>query len=268
MGTPRRLDLIVIVALAAIAAALALSGVNSPAARILFGLPLVFIAPGYALTAASFRMGSLGLPDRIAFILGLSLACAVLGGLILNWTPFGLRTASWAVLMCAITFAGCGVAFLRWRTDAHPADARSFIGLKPRAALLFAFAVVVTAGAIGLSAAGQAQQQASEGYVQFWILPVSKSASDEQTVSVGVSNQQSRTMQFRLVIQQDGKTVQMWPAITVKPHETWVTKRTLQAPASTISAPSGSQGEEVEAILYRSDTPTAVYRHVQLWLTP
>jgi uncharacterized membrane protein len=170
--------------------------------------------------------------------------------------------------MSAITFLGCGIAFLRWREDALPAFEFSTSGLTPRAALLFAFAVVIAVGAIGLSAAGQAQQQASEGYVQLWILPGSKATSGEETVSVGVSNQQSRTMEFRLELQQDGKTVQVWPSIVVKPHGTWAAKRTFQVSAGSTPAQSANPGGEVEAILYRSDAPTAIYRHVQLWLTP
>jgi hypothetical protein len=54
-------------------------------------LPLVLVLPGYAVTAALFPNRSLGVPERLVFSLGLSVAIVVLGGLLLNVTPFGVR---------------------------------------------------------------------------------------------------------------------------------------------------------------------------------
>src|SRR3954468_21171576 len=96
----------------AIALFLALGG---GAVRVLVALPFVLVLPGLALTAALFPTGALDVAERLLFSLGLSLAITALGGLVLQLTPWGLRPASWALLLGLVTLAAGAAAFLRWR---------------------------------------------------------------------------------------------------------------------------------------------------------
>jgi uncharacterized membrane protein len=67
---------------------------NSPV-RILLGLPFVLFFTGYVSISALFpRKEELDIIERLAFGTGLSIAITSLIGLILNYTPFGIRVYS------------------------------------------------------------------------------------------------------------------------------------------------------------------------------
>ena len=61
--------------------------------RIILGLPFLLFFPGYTLVAALFtRKEGMGSVERVALSFGLSIAVVPLIGLILNYTPWGIRT--------------------------------------------------------------------------------------------------------------------------------------------------------------------------------
>ena len=69
-----------------------LVALTSGALRIALGLLLVIFFPGYALLSALFpKRGDLGGVERVALSFGLSIAVVPLIGLILNYTPSGIR---------------------------------------------------------------------------------------------------------------------------------------------------------------------------------
>jgi hypothetical protein len=107
----RNTDLAVIAAVTVAAALVTgLTGGGGPAIawlRVLAGVPLVLVLPGYALTAFTLPARS---PRGFSLVLwrglwstGLSLAVAVLGGLLLNVFPVGLTRVSWTILLAAVT---------------------------------------------------------------------------------------------------------------------------------------------------------------------
>jgi len=60
--------------------------------RVTFALPIILFIPGYGLIAALFpKKGDLEMIERIALSFGLSIAIVPLIGLILNYTPWGIR---------------------------------------------------------------------------------------------------------------------------------------------------------------------------------
>jgi hypothetical protein len=97
-------------AVGAIAISLALISVTSGAVlylRYVFGSALVLFIPGYALIEALYPKRELDELTRVALSIGLSLALVPLAGLVLNYTPFGIR-----LLPVAISIAGMSVIFL------------------------------------------------------------------------------------------------------------------------------------------------------------
>ena len=61
--------------------------------RIILGLPFLLFFPGYTLVAALFtKKEGMGSIERVALSFGLSIAVVPLIGLILNYTPWGIRT--------------------------------------------------------------------------------------------------------------------------------------------------------------------------------
>jgi uncharacterized membrane protein len=257
----RCVDILVVVAITIVAVALAFTVTPNRVLGRIWTLPLVLLLPGYALTAAMFPRGSLGLPSRLVFSLGLSLVIVILGGLALNWTPFGLHASSWSVLLGGITLCACVVTLVRRRGQSVTSSVQrrvSIPGFTVRQALLLALAAIVVCAAIVVSSIGAAQQP-YPGFTQFWMLPIG-GANPPNAVRLGVSNMQSTAMKSSLTVSEDGKVVKVWPAIDLKPNEKW--EVTLLLPQTHHAAAA-----KVEALLYRVNAPTTVYRHVVLWLS-
>jgi len=93
-------------AIGAVAASLALISVTSGAAlylRYVFGSVLVLFLPGYALIEALYPKRELDELTRFALSIGLSLALVPLAGLVLNYTPFGIRLVPVAIALAGLT---------------------------------------------------------------------------------------------------------------------------------------------------------------------
>src|SRR6266849_231134 len=264
----KSVDILVIIVITIVAVALVfVMPPDSVPGRILT-LPLVLVLPGYALMASVFPRRSLGTVECLVFSLGLSLVIVVLGGLVLNWTPFGLRASSWSLLLGSITLGACAVALARRRglRTCHAERTRSIsalygllrikgVGLTFRQGLLLGMAVVIICGAIAISNIGAAQQP-FPGFTQLWILPAG-GANPKNAVRLGVSNMESTAMEYSLAVNVDGKVVKLWPSIDLKPSEKWET--TLMLPQT---AHIGAV--RVEVVLYRTNAPATIYRHVVL----
>lgn len=97
-------------AVAAVAASVGLISVTSGAAlyaRYVFGSALVLFLPGYALIEALYPKRELDELTRFALSIGLSLALVPLTGLVLNYTPWGIR-----LLPVTISIAGLTLVLL------------------------------------------------------------------------------------------------------------------------------------------------------------
>ena len=95
-------------AVGAVALSVGLISVTGGAAiylRYVFGSALVLFLPGYALIEALYPKGELDELTRFALSIGLSLAITPLTGLVLNYTPFGIRLLPVAISLAAITLA-------------------------------------------------------------------------------------------------------------------------------------------------------------------
>jgi len=75
--------------------------------RYVFGSALILFLPGYSLIEALYPKGELDNLIRFALSIGLSLAIVPLTGLVLNYTPFGIR-----LLPVAFSIAGITIALL------------------------------------------------------------------------------------------------------------------------------------------------------------
>jgi uncharacterized membrane protein len=256
----RSVDIFAVVAITLVTTVLALLVPPDIVLIRIVTLPLVLVLPGYALTSALFPNHSLGVAERLVFSLSLSLIIVILGGLALNWTPFGLRASSWAVLLGGFTLGASAVALVRRRGQGAPAPGWlgiGNIGLTLRRGLLLGLALVIVCGAVAVSIIG-AERQSYAGFTQLWFRP-SGGAYAENAVSFGVSNMEATAMEYTLTVNLDGKVVKEWLSIDLNPNGKW--KATL------VLAHNGNAGAvRVEVDLYRADAPKTIYRHVMLWL--
>lgn len=116
------LDLLCIMLIVAGEFILVGSGIASGPVNIVFGVLLALVLPGYALSAAVFRMRSVRTAERAALTLGISLSVAVLGGLVLDALPSGLETQTWLFLLGGVTVIASMIAL--WRRTRHASAMR------------------------------------------------------------------------------------------------------------------------------------------------
>ncbi|MCK4445352.1 MAG: DUF1616 domain-containing protein [Thermoplasmata archaeon] len=104
------LGILILTVLLVIAVALSGEGVI----RIALGLIFILFLPGYALIAALFPSGkSIDWIERLALSFGLSIAVTPLIGLVLNYTPWGIRLEPIVASLSLFVIAMCGIAYYR-----------------------------------------------------------------------------------------------------------------------------------------------------------
>jgi len=247
----KHFDLLLVLLLTVLGAVIAVTSTGG-FIRVLLTLPLVFVLPGYALTEAIFAKPNMEFPEKVAFILGLSLAVDILGGLVLNLTPWGLQTSSWVILLSGFTFGAVGVAI--WRRKHIPAVQQMKPHLDIRQGVLFGLAAVIAGGALAVASLGVLNQP-SQRFTQFWILPVKDANVD--TVQVGISNMETTDISYKVELKIGKKVIRDWSPIELKRGENWTVEFALPKKQTEV--------EMVEALLYRLDSPDTIYRRVTLW---
>lgn len=241
-----------IVACAAVAVAFA-PGVPT-VVRVLLGLPLVLVLPGYTLTALatpSLGRGRWG-ADKILFSLGTSISVAVLGGLVLNFTPWGLERRSWSLLLAVFTIvAAMGAVVRRAGATGPPSAARRRAHAVP---LLFCVvAALIASAAVGISRRGALQTDQQSTFSQLSMLPT----SGNNDLRIDVTNHEGATQHYRIVLHAGNRQLSDFQGITLAAGDTW--SRTVRMPTNL---PSRTR---IEADLYRATSPHSVYRHVTYW---
>ncbi len=221
--------------------------------RFAFGAPLLLYFPGSMLTALLFPQPSLTMPVRLLLILGLSLAVAVVGGLVLNLTPWGLETSSWTLWLGSTTLVAGAAAMGRHRrhTVMQPEEFR--LGLNLRQSLLAGAALVVLVSAIGVARWG-ALHAPSKPFTQLWATPVA--GSNGETIQIGIRNHEHAVEIYQLQVVVGEEIVYGRSALMLGPDQRW--QQVVPLPAN---APPDAP---VEVQLYRADELAHVYRRVVL----
>lgn len=251
-------DLGIVAALSTGAIILSLAGLMAPWVNIFFGLPLALVLPGYAVTAA-LSGRSFGLIERTLLTLGLSITLVIMGGLLLNLTPWGLQAGSWAVLLGSISLAACGIALLH-RSHENQTQTSQVINpaskgpqlsrwLNKTQFVMLGLAAIVVVSAFAVARNSAEQQNVS--FTQLWMLPT---APNSDTVKVGLHNNERASIKYRVALEVDGKAVQEWASIELASGQRWET---------TAQLPTDNKGR-VEAVVYRLDAPQTLYRRVGL----
>lgn len=221
--------------------------------RLLAALPLTLFLPGYAVIACAFGSHELAPPKRVALSVATSLAILALATFVLNIFPFGLTTASWAVLLPLVVIGACrGAALRRDRPERDPGG----ISLPRPAAGGLAVSVVALAIAVAAVALAQKPLPADDavGFTALWMLPTD---SREDAVAVGVVSNQHHPTSYRLTVSL-GKNQSKSYRVKLDPGEERVYE---------VDVPPKPDGRtHVVASLYRKQRPEDPYRRVTSWL--
>jgi len=147
--------------------------------RIVFGLPFVLLFPGYILTVALFsRRNALDGIERIALSLGFSIVTVPFIGLILNYTPWGIKL--YPILISLAIFIAI-ISILAWYQRRRLPEAERFImtlhlylapwrGHKFVDKLLSIILIATILGSIGTLSYVIATPKEGEKFTEFYIL--------------------------------------------------------------------------------------------------
>ena len=244
--------------------------------RILLGLPFVLLFPGYVLTAALFpRKNTLDAVERLALSFGLSIALVSLIGLILNYTPWGIRLypvlISLVILIIALSIA---TWYRRQRLADFERFAVSFrLNLAPWKGqslvdkVISVILIAVVLGTVSTLGYVIATPKSGEKFTEFYILGLDGKAIDypgelkvgeQGRVLAGIINREHEDVNYRLEITINGVSSNALGPIVLQNEGRW------EQEVNFIPTQIGDN-QKVEFLLYKQGQSEA-YRAIHLWV--
>ena len=260
--------------------------VNETLFRAGAGLLLCLFLPGYALGVVLFpSVANLRGVSRIALSFGFSIVITPVIVIAANITRWGITLPSLALSLGAFTFICIALAhyrrehipkverpiytFLNKRHESF--FARSFISqnrLNKTLSIVLVSLIVISAAAL-IVYAGFGNSDSSQKYTQLYVLdangrtinyPLNYTLGAENAVTVGISNHESRSVEYNLVLIQNGSTgsKQLYSKQVVLPENaTWQNLINIQ--------PTAVGEFKMEFLLFTGNNSSAPYREVHLW---
>jgi uncharacterized membrane protein len=244
--------------------------------RIILGGVFLLIFPGYSMMAALFPgKNSLTNIERATFTIVLSFVLVTLIGLMLNYTPWGIRLTPIYIATSIIIVVFSGVALLRrYRLpEAERYSPHLSIKMPKRGktskidiALSICLAVVVI-GAISAVGYVIAHPKVQEVFSDFYVLgaenmmenyPRDLILGEQTNVTLGIKNHENQDTSYKVSVTIDGAEVQSLGPILLADEATWSNDVTLE-PSKV------GDNQKVEFTLYKGDDP-APYLTLHLWL--
>jgi uncharacterized membrane protein len=280
---------------------------NTLPVRIVLTLPLFLFIPGYCFIAALFpRAREISVAERIALSIGFSVALVSLMGLVLNFTPGGIRLDP--VVLSITLFTVLMILVAWYRRDHLPGDERfmvSFLtlgrsinhGLLPQnesrtdrilsgILVISVLAAVLTAGFV------IAFPQEGERYSELFILGENRTADDYPSFMVegrgypmyiGVGNHEDRNITYsieRWMMREEfdtGKNLSSVKTMDLVDRQSFTLVHNETRVLPVILSAGKTEYNRVEFLLFNETVPgsevagsdriNASYRHVNLWIT-
>jgi uncharacterized membrane protein len=261
-------------------------GLSETALRNVLGLPFVLFLPGYALIAALFPAKSdLDGIERTALSFGLSIAVVPLIGLVLNYTPWGIRLLPVLVSLSIFILIMCGLAYLRRialpDTEAFNIPFRETalslkadILEKPQSKLdrvLTVFMVLSILLSVATLVYVVVTPKEGEHFTEFYLLGPQGTADNyitnytlgqSETVIVGVVNHEYRPVNYTMEVKLENQSLPLpenLQQITLAHNETW------EEPV-TLTPTLEGQDMKLEFLLFNETDKTTPYRDLHLWI--
>jgi uncharacterized membrane protein len=253
---------------------LIISFVPSNIVRIMLGIPFVLFCPGYVLMLALFpRKHTVNGVERIALSFALSLAIVPLIGLLLNYSPWGLRLESILYSLASFIFI---MSLIGWQRQNKVAEEERFgfkfhltllggrISFRDKAlSVLLVLAVLGALGAIGYAIAVPKDGQR---FTEFYLLgpggkteyPQELRAGETATVAISIVNHEGETVIYRLEVRVNGVKASEIAPIALDNDAEW-----RQEVSFTPQVPAR---QKVEFILYRDGRDEPYLAPLHLWV--
>ncbi len=245
--------------------------------RTVLGIPFVLFFPGYTLICALFPgKKDLGEIERVALSIGLSLAVVPLLGLVLNYTPWGIRLASILASLFIFTLIMSALSFYRRAKLPYEQKFSPYLLVKmpkwnaiSRSDKLFLIGflvaiVVVASSTVYLASAPKIGERFTEFYVlgsngKLADYPVNLMLGENGTVVLGITNHEYENLTYRIVICLENQPLEAIDEIQLSHEMNWSQNYTF-TPKET--------GEKTKLAfeLYKQNIDEP-YRSLQLWIT-
>ena len=244
--------------------------------RVILGLPILLFFPGYTLIAALFpRKGNIDSIERVALSFGLSFAIVPLIGLILNYTPWGIRLYPILVSIAIFIIITSLVAWHRRRilaqaerfTVSFNFSLPSWRGQNFIDKILLIILIATILGAIGTLGYVIATPRVGEKFTEFYMLgldgkvidyPRELKVGEEGRVRVGVINREHEIVSYRLKVEIDGVSNNQIEPLELGHDEKW------EEVVSFVPARAGDS-QKVEFLLYKNGEGEP-YLKLHLWI--
>jgi uncharacterized membrane protein len=205
--------------------------------RTVLGVPFMLLAPGYALVLVLFPKKVMGGIERAILSFGLSIAVISFVGLILNYTPWGIKLETMIYSLTFFIFVMSIIAWIRTRRLAEQ-DRLGFefqlktLGLgntvweKPLSILLVISILVV----LGTFSYAVIKPKAGERFTEFYLLGAGGKAADYPSelvigevakVAVGIINQEQQSVSYHVEIRLAGTQIGELGPVTLEHGQKW-----------------------------------------------
>ena len=201
------------------------------------GFLFVIFFPGYTLLSAIFpRRDDIGGIERLSLSFGLSIAVVPFIGLILNYTPWGIKPYPILIFITLFIIAASAVGWSRQRklspeyrfSVTFGAGSSNWVGMTKLNRGLSVFLVIAILAALGSIGYAIAMPKQSESFTEFYIMGPEGKAEDYPkqvvlgeagNVVIGVVNHEQRPTMYRVKITIDGIQDSELDAGTLAPEE-------------------------------------------------
>ncbi|GLI15423.1 hypothetical protein MTHERMMSTA1_25490 [Methanosarcina thermophila MST-A1] len=280
-------DLLIVIGLVLLTDIFVLApGINETILRNVLGLPLVLFLPGYALIAALFPAKSdLDGIERTALSFGLSIAIVPLIGLVLNYTPFGIRLLPVLVCLSIFIFIMCWLAYIRRASlpeteafeisfSAAALSLKNEILEKSESKLDRALTIILILSILMSVATLEyviLTPKEGEHFTEFYVLgphgiadnyTTDYTLGQSGTMIVGVVNHEYRPVNYTMQVKLENQLLPLpenLQHITLDHNETW--EETV-----TFTPPLVGQDMKLEFLLFNETDKTTPYRNLHLWI--
>ena len=249
-----------------------------PPLRIVYGIGMVLLAPGYALVEMVFaRRNDLDFPARLGLSFGLSLAVIPALALLLSWLPWGVRQTPMLIALSVWIVLFCGLAAVRrWQLSPYEPN-RAVSPLNPlswwvgqklwlKIGLLVGGPILV--GAAMLIIVLLALPDPAQKYTEFYLVGSEGLAENyPRTVAVGspvqlkfgLTNHEGKAIRYQKIeVRRDTELLGSYGPINLANDS-----QLEQLLAFTLNSPGLDQ--KVEVLLFLEDNSNP-YRRLYLWL--
>ena len=245
--------------------------------RIVLGLPFLLFFPGYTLIAALFpRRNTLASMERMLLSFGFSVVAVPFIGLILNYTPWGIRLYP---ILASLTIFIVVTSIVAWYRQRWLAQEERFSifsnlslpGWKGQNSLdriLSVVLIVAITGAIGALGYAITAPKVGERFTEFYILgpdgraidyPRELTVGEEGSVLVGIINREHGTVTYRVEVRIGGITNNRLEPLVLAPDEKWegIVSFTLH---------QAGENQKVAFLLYRDEESEPYPKQPHLWI--